>query len=62
MSKRRFKQVLYFKIIIQVARLAKEKIEPHVKEMEKREDVLPEIKDLLFNNGVSFYLRIEFMS
>jgi hypothetical protein len=41
-------------IVVQVSRLAKEKIEPHVKEMEKRQDILPEIKDLLFNNGVSF--------
>jgi hypothetical protein len=34
--------------------LAKEKIEPHVKEMEKRQDILPEIRQLMFDNGVSF--------
>jgi hypothetical protein len=36
-----------------VSRLAREKIEPHVKEMEARADILPEIRDLMFKNGVS---------
>jgi len=40
-------------VCLLVARLAKEKIEPHVKEMEKRQDILPEIKQLMFDNGVS---------
>lgn len=39
-----------------VARLAKEKIEPHVKTMEDQCEILPEIRDLLFQNGVNFSL------
>jgi short/branched chain acyl-CoA dehydrogenase len=35
-----------------VARLAKEKIEPFVREMEEKGDVLPEIRDLCFKNGL----------
>lgn len=35
-----------------VARLAKEKIEPHVKTMEDQCEILPEIRDLLFQNGL----------
>ena len=39
-----------------VARLAKEKIEPKVKEMEEKGDILPEIRDLVFENGVCLIL------
>lgn len=35
-----------------VARLAKEKIEPLVKEMEKQEDILPEVRQMMFENGL----------
>lgn len=35
-----------------VARLAKEQIEPHVKTMEDKGEILPEIRDLLFQNGL----------
>lgn len=37
-----------------VARIAKEQIEPHVKTMENLGDVLPEIREIMFNNGVSW--------
>jgi hypothetical protein len=36
-----------------VSRLAREKIEPKVREMEAKGDILPEIRDLMFQNGVS---------
>ena len=35
-----------------MARLAKEKIEPRVREMEEKGDILQEIRDLVFENGV----------
>lgn len=35
-----------------VARLAREQIEPHVKTMEERSEMLPEIRELLFQNGL----------
>ncbi|CAF0864612.1 unnamed protein product [Brachionus calyciflorus] len=35
-----------------VARLAKEKIEPKVREMEEKHDTLPEIRQLMFDNGL----------
>lgn len=36
-----------------MSRLAREKIEPRVREMEKKGDVMPEIRQLMFDNGVS---------
>jgi hypothetical protein len=42
-------QCLSFK---KVSRLAKEKIEPRVREMEEKGDILPEIRELVFQNGV----------
>lgn len=36
-----------------MARLAREQIEPKVREMEQKGDVLPEIRQLMFDNGVS---------
>ena len=36
-----------------MSRLAREKIEPRVREMEQKGDVLPEIRQLMFDNGVS---------
>ena len=38
--------------IFKVARLAREQIEPKVREMEQKGDILPEIRDLVFQNGV----------
>ncbi|RNA03839.1 short branched chain specific acyl- mitochondrial [Brachionus plicatilis] len=35
-----------------VSRLAREKIEPKVREMEQKGDVLPEIRQLMFDNGL----------
>ena len=40
-----------------VARLARERIEPVVKEMEAKGDILPEIRDLMFQSGVSFSMK-----
>ena len=35
-----------------VSKLAREKIEPYVREMEAKSDILPEIRDLMFQNGL----------
>jgi hypothetical protein len=36
-----------------VSRLTKEQIEPFVREMDEKKDILPHIKQLMFDNGVS---------
>ncbi len=43
----------FFKFI--VARIAKEQIEPHVRLMDEKAEMLPEIREILFKNGVSVH-------
>jgi hypothetical protein len=38
-----------------VSRLAREQIEPKVREMEEKADILPEIRELMFKNGVCIF-------
>ncbi len=54
MKKTNFNIIVIFN---KVARLAKEQIEPNIKKMEDQCDVLPEIRDLLFKNGVSYFYK-----
>ena len=52
--------ISFFFFLKKVSKLAKEKIEPFVRAMDREERIFPEIIKLVFENGVSYWILKKF--